>query len=91
MILHRHAREFYTLTITTDPPITGGWEASFDAGQTWVPGEPAGASWRWLLAGTQAPTDQPCTIVTRSVSPLVRAIDHPEIVVRAAPTVYVTW
>ena len=56
MNLNRHAREFYTLGIVTQPPITT-WEASFDAGRTWHPGEQVGQDTRWLLRGSAIPDD----------------------------------
>lgn len=89
MILHRQAREFYTLAIDTTPSVNGGWEASFDNGQTWAAGQTADGAWRWLLAGPGAPADDnvPDAVITRSTAPLVRAVDTPEFVVRQAPTV----
>ena len=90
MRLHRQAREFYTLTITTSPQISGVWEASFDGGDTWSAGQAtADGAWRWLLRGPDRPDDPqyPAQVVTCSVKPLVRAVDIPELVVRSAPYV----
>ena len=91
MNLNRHAREFYTLGIVTQPPITT-WEASFDAGRTWHPGEQVGQDTRWLLRGSAIPDDpaRPAVEVALTVRPLVRRVDDPEVVVRDAPHVIVT-
>ena len=91
MNLNRHAREFYTLGIVTQPPITT-WEASFDAGRTWHPGEQVGQGTRWLLRGSAIPDDpaRPAVEVALTVRPLVRGVDDPEVVVRDAPHVIVT-
>lgn len=89
MRLHRQAREFYTLVITTMPAVSGGWEASFDHGVTWTAGIAAGDGWRWLVRGPGCPDDPayPSSPVARTVHPLVRAVDHPELVVRNAPLI----
>ena len=91
MNLNRHAREFYTLGIVTQPPITT-WEASFDAGRTWHPGEQVGQDTRWLLRGSAIPDDpaRPAVEVALTVRPLVRWVDDPEVVVRDAPHVIVS-
>ena len=91
MNLNRHAREFYTLGIVTQPPITT-WEASFDAGRTWHPGEQVGQDTRWLLRGSAIPDDpaRPAVEAALTVRPLVRGVDDPEVVVRDAPHVIVT-
>lgn len=89
MILNRRAREFYVLAIGTEPAVTV-WEASFDGGATWAPGTPDGDGWQWLVAGPLAPTDEPCTVIDRTVTPLIRAVDTPEILIRATPTIYLT-
>ena len=91
MNLSRYAREFYTLGIVTQPPITT-WEASFDAGRTWHPGEQVGQDTRWLLRGSAIPDDpaRPAVEVALTVRPLVRGVDDPEVVVRDAPHVIVT-
>ena len=91
MNLNRHAREFYTLGIVTQPPITT-WEASFDAGRTWPPGEQVGQDTRWPLRGPATPDApaRPAVEVALTVRPLVRGVDDPEVVVRDAPHVIVT-
>lgn len=88
MHLHRRAREWYTTTVDTDPALTA-WEASFDYGVTYHPGAPVAGSddeWQWLVAGPEAdPTG--AVVVGRSVTPEVRAVDNPEILVREAPAI----
>ena len=88
MKLHPLGREFYSLTVTTEPAVAA-WEASFDGGETWVAGESAGAAFRWLVAGPDA-TPGDATVLAGSVAPIVRATDDPEVIVRRAPTIYVT-
>jgi hypothetical protein len=96
MRLRRESREFYDLTITTDPPVVG-WEASFDSGETWHDGELVDVDdpeigalrQRWLVAGTEADDAGAVAVITRSISPLLRASDDPELVVRRGPTIYV--
>lgn len=88
MIIHRHSREFYRLEIVTEPAVTG-WEASFDGGTTWdastvVDGFPA-----WLVAGTAAAVGTAVAVLADSVTPLLRVIDTPEIVVREGPKIFV--
>lgn len=87
MQLHHLAREYYTLLIDTVPEIST-WEASFDGGATWVPGEHQGLkTMRWLLAGADAdPTG--ATVISAKVMPMIRVADNPEIVVRSAPTIF---
>ena len=87
MQLHHLAREYYTLRIETVPEIAT-WEASFDGGTTWVAGEHTAAyTMRWLLAGADADATG-ATVVNAKTIPMLRVIDTPEIVVRAAPTVF---
>ena len=47
---------------------------------------------RWLLRGTAIPDDpaRPAVPVAKSVRPLVRGVDDPEVVVRDAPHVIVS-
>ena len=88
--LNRTSREFYTLTITTDPPVSG-WEASFDGGTTWVAGEPTirdANTWRWLVAGPAFVADAtPASILAATSVPMLRAVDTPEVLVRRGPTI----
>lgn len=94
MILDRHAREFYTLAITTTPAVSS-WDASFDGGTSWVTGSAGTVDGvpvvQWLLAGPAAPAGAPAgTTVAATVNPLIRATAAPETVVRKAPPVTVT-
>lgn len=93
MILHRQARELHVVEIVTDPPTAiSAWEASYDDGVTWVPPVTAGARTGWLLAGpacTEAPAAGQVTI-TRTVTPLFRLRDKPELVIRDGPQVILT-
>ena len=93
MILFKSAREFYALQITTTPAVTGGWSASFDSGTTWVAGAAATvngvAVTRWLIAGPTAAVDgtTPAATLAGNVTPLIRATEAPEVVVRSAPQI----
>lgn len=85
--LHRLGREWYTLTIATTPAVTA-WEASFDRGLTFKPGEVAGGgSVRWLVAGADADPTGADAVISEYTIPLIRAIDDPEVVVRIAPAI----
>ena len=92
MRLNRQGREFYTLAITTSPAVAAAWEASFDSGRTWTTGVETVDGWRWLVRGPDCPDDPavPSAVVSRTINPLVRAADHPELVVRAAPVISLT-
>lgn len=94
MYLPPNGREYYRLAIATDPPITAtDWEASFDAGATWHAAEADGATGaRWLLAGPNATGNPVGTVVISAprTKPLIRAIDNPEILVRAAPAIHLS-
>ena len=91
MRLQRQGREFYQLQISTDPPVEA-WEASFDGGDTWVSGEAAVveavAVHRWLVAGPDAGPGGG-TVIASSVTPMIRAIEAPETIVRTAPGITV--
>lgn len=91
MDLNVKGREFYQLTIVTDPPVSS-WEASFDNGATWVTGEPViriANTWRWLVAGSGFTADStPASVISGHVKPLVRATDSPEVIVRRVPDIY---
>lgn len=86
MDLLRWERDYYDITYETDPPLTGTVEASFDGGQTWIPGTPSGSHWTWLLAGPdyvadeldpeQDPDDTQFTITGRTI-PKLRLADDP--------------
>lgn len=91
MNLHRNGREYYALTITTTPTTTPTeWEASFDRGTTWIPAANVAGNSAWLLAGGSADPTDAVAVVSRRVTPLVRLIDAPEIVVRDAPIIHYT-
>lgn len=96
MELSNHGREFYALQITTtasdgDPIPLSGWEASFDRGTTWVATvvrDLGGEDWAtWLIAGVDAEEGNAVAVIARSMTPLVRAIDNPEILVDRAPVI----
>lgn len=94
MNLSRHGREYLELTLTTTPPIAGGWEASFDAGATWAAGEEVADQddrYRWLLAGDLAdPTGAVAVLGEGLHGVVVRATSNPEIVARSSGNVAVT-
>ena len=81
MILSAQGREYYQLSITTDPvTATTDWEASFDGGKTWV-----------AVAGPNAPAATPAgQTVPASMNPLVRLAAAPELIVRGAPRISLT-
>lgn len=92
MILDPHGREFYRVTITTVPQVTA-WEASFDDGTTWTAGAadtrvpPTANTWEWLVAGelrdnTDLAPGVLAGVITRSMSPKIRCVDTPEVIVR---------
>lgn len=96
MKLDPHGREFYRPTITTDPQLTV-WEASFDGGTTWTVGAPdsrdvpVANTWEWLVAGelvdnSDLASGELAGVITRTMKPLIRAADSPEIVVRHQDT-----
>lgn len=89
MKLDRNARDNYEVTITTNPEVTG-WEASFDGGTTWAAGtvHPVTAdTWVWLVAGPNVTQDTAVAVITRRLTPKVRAIENPLIVVYDAPPI----
>ena len=59
MDLLPYERDYYVVSYTTDPPLTGTVQASFDDGETWVDGTATTvdvdgedvAAWSWLVAG----------------------------------------
>lgn len=87
MNLNRRAREFYALEITTVPPVAGPWEASFDRGATWEVATDVDGVPSWLVAGPDAAPGEAVHVVTTAVTPLVRAVENPEVVVRNAPRI----
>lgn len=91
MQLEPAGREFYNLEITASPAVSGGWEASFDGGTTWVAGTAGTVNgtdvYQWLLAGASADVGTAVATISASVVPLIRATESPELVVRSAPTI----
>lgn len=99
MNLNRDAKEQYRLQISTvttaGVPITlASWEASFDRGATFVAATIVtwdSQSWAgWLIAGPDANPSGAVAVIPRSLTPIVRVTDSPEIVARNAPPVYLT-
>lgn len=91
MELSRFAREFYGLEVTTTPATTAtDWSASFDGGKTWTPAIDVDGHSGWLVAGRQADPTGAAARLSSGVTPLVRLIANPEIVVRSAPPITVT-
>jgi hypothetical protein len=89
--LDRHGREFYRLTITTNPPSQPeDWEASFDRGATWVSVTVVDGAPAWLVEGPDAPQPPEGAVLTGNVYPLIRLVTQPEYVVRSAPRIRVT-
>lgn len=92
MKLTRIGREYLTVSIETDPAVTG-WEASFDGGTTWATGEEVtvgtSTAWRWLLAGPDVAQPDVSGQITLDATTTVvlRAIDNPEVLIRKGPRV----
>lgn len=91
MNLSRLGREYFRITVATDPAVTG-WEASFDGGVTWTSGTPitgVDGGFQWLVQGPDVdPTDATALTLSGSVAPLLRAVDNPEVLVRDAPRIW---
>lgn len=93
MQLHRSERDYYVVEITTDPPLSGDYEASFDEGATWVTGTLAAEGWSWLVAGPDfAPESSEDSVLTdatltASVDPLLRIKDDPVVDVAQGPPI----
>lgn len=96
MKLDPRGREFYRVTITTSPQLTV-WEASFDGGTTWTTGDtdsravPTANTWEWLVAGELVDNSDLSPgalagVITRTMKPIIRAADSPEILVRHQDT-----
>jgi len=90
VILNKRARVFYALIIETDLP-TSGWEASFDGGATWLPGEEVNGNTRWLIHGPDFDptgiTPATSTLIATGVTPLLRLIDNPEVDIERGPSI----
>lgn len=88
MNLDRLAREYYRVAVTTDPVSTStDWAATFDGGATWVDAVDVDGDSAWLVAGPDADPDD-AVVITASMTPRLRMVDNPEIVVRRAPSIY---
>jgi hypothetical protein len=92
MDLHRLGREHYAVQITTAPAVgAAAWEASFDEGGTWSPATvdtDADGDWStWLVAGDAATVGAAVAVIGHDTTPLVRATDTPEVLVRRAPPI----
>lgn len=92
MKLHRAERDYYVLTITTDPPLSGTWEASFDSGETWVTGISESGETSWLVAGPDfvaADVDmgEEGVVLERSTTPLLRVKDDPVLDIQDGPSI----
>jgi hypothetical protein len=91
MQLNIYSREYYFLDIPTDPPITAA-DASFDDGQTWVPGESFDNGFRWLIQGPNSDLDEAGAVIIRvpTMVPLVRYGSPPQRRVEEAPAISLT-
>ena len=103
MILNKAARDHYVLDVVTTNRVTGavlaglGYAASFDRGGTWHPPYRVelldhGERLWWLLSGPRFvdPGDGAGAVpVLRSVRPLLRTVDFPEVLIDPCPTVTV--
>lgn len=91
MRLHPTGREYYDPGPATEPAVTA-WEASFDGGDTWhAPTTVDDGRPLWLIAGPNADPDaQVLAVVDRTVRPLLRATDTPELLVQRGPVVKVS-
>lgn len=94
MKLNRAERDNYVVTYSTDPPLSGTVEASFDDGKTWHDGTPNAGGWAWLVAGPDfdaatltPPMDPNDTVATieGSTTPLLRLKDDPIVDVAKGP------
>ncbi len=95
MKLHRAERDNYVLELSTDPPLSGTWEASFDSGETWADGTASLGAWAWLVAGPDFDAaavgmSDEGTVLASSVTPLLRLKDDPVLDVQRGPSI-VLW
>lgn len=95
MKLNRAERDYYAVRITTSPPLEGDWEASFDGGETWVPGSLDEDSFStWLVAGpdydaaavNEDPGDTQA-VITRNMKPLLRLAADPVLILDKGPSI----
>lgn len=94
MILHRTERDYYALSLTTDPVLTGTWEASFDRGETWATGVLTDNYWTWLVAGPDFDADavgedaaDTQATITADTIPWLRLADDPVLKVEHGPKI----
>jgi hypothetical protein len=92
---------YYSIQVQTNIPVLEGWEASFDRGATWKPGEidPNNPGyWRWLVYGPTflttvgtsiTPVPDTPVIPEEGITPIVRLIDDPLIIIGDAPRIEV--
>jgi hypothetical protein len=89
MLLPPAGREYATWTVT-DPPTGITLEVSFDAGATWATLTAVDATThRVLVAGPSATSNPVGTVVLAEGrnTPLIRAVDNPEVVIRDGGTI----
>lgn len=94
MILARTERDNYVVTATTDPPLDGTWEASFDGGATYVEGTPTDGDWAWLVAGPDFVGEDvgmddadTVAVIATTTTPLLRLKDDPVLDVEPGPII----
>lgn len=95
MKLNRAERDYYVLTISVEPALTGTWEASFDGGTTWVEGTLTTGAWAWLVAGPDFVADDvdmsdEGVVLETSTTPLLRIKDDPILDIERGPSI-VLW
>lgn len=95
MRLNRAERDWYSVAISTTPPLDGTWQASFDNEVTWIDGtHNDDGTWGWLLAGPDFaaatvgmdPADTDATIA-QTVTPRLRVADNPVLDIEIGPRV----
>jgi hypothetical protein len=103
MKLSRYGRKWYEIEVLTSPPVSDGWEATFDEGTSWkdaevvldptpAPINPAAVVLRWLINGEDAPpvppgADVDHTLTTDAVQPVIRAAADQEVEAFAGPLI----
>jgi hypothetical protein len=91
MRLRATERDWYTLEISSDPAVGVAWEASFDREVTWVAPTIVTGLHRWLVAGDKYVADPgdttPAVVITRTTTPMLRAVAAPVTAKRLAPTI----
>lgn len=94
MKLNRDERDYYVQEITVEPPLGGTWQASFDAGETWLDGTETDQGWAWLVAGpdfvgADVGMDDADTaaVITTTMRPRLRNADNPILDVEYGTTI----